>query len=263
MYKKVKIYIFSSLLLSLISTSSYSLAYFYEFDTNVGYLNSSSILVSISTIISILTIIWISSLFITINKNEVSSVTISYSLRTRIISFFTALAFIICFVLRFFQANIIFSNTTYICNFIGIFSSLYFLLIAFCTSESCINIKIISGIIPILFSALTITENHLNLFITMNSPIKTSLILAMMSIMLFMLYEIRSLANRQSRPKGFLANSIIASLLLPMFSIPYIAVYIINKDTVRRIFVLFSVGSKIGDEGSFTLIFRKIFFKLL
>lgn len=227
MYKKIKIYVSSSLALTVFSTLLYIISYLISFDTNVGYLNS-GFFTSVSLAISLLTIIWITTLFKVIPKSKLECNFINYSTRTRIISL--AVAFIISFlnIYNFIDSN----NTTYSSSSaaLGIISSLYFFAIFFRCFKSHINIQAILGIFPILFSTITIIEIHLNTFVTMNSPLKISIMLSSMSIMMYMLYEMRLLANKP-HPRCFIVVSLISSLLLSVCTIPFVILYYTNNFT--------------------------------
>ena len=87
------------------------------------------------------------------------------------------------------------------CLVLGALSALYFLLVALRTKKAGSG-RVLAGFIPIFWAVVSMSEAYTNKLVAMNNPVKISFMMATLVVMLFMLYELRYLLER-GFPRAF------------------------------------------------------------
>jgi hypothetical protein len=229
---KIKIYVFSSLILSLIAALLFTAAYFISFDSYIGYFSTSAILPGIAMSVTLLTLAWIFSSLLIIPKNSVRTDAVPYGKGSKFTSAVCFAGFVIYTLYR-----LIFSRTiatvpgllTFFCIIAGALASIYFLMTAL--NKGSASARVYAGFAPEFWAALSMTEAYLNKNIAMNNPFKIAQMMAMLSLMLFMIYELRFLLGR-AMPRLFLAFALAGVLVSSVFIIPFLAVSLIGTYTL-------------------------------
>lgn len=220
---KIKIFVFSSLVLSLISALLYTAAYFFSFDSYIGYFISSAILPGIALSVTLLTLSWIFSSLIIIPAGSVRTGEVPYGKGSKFMAGVTFAGFALYALYRFIFASTIPTVPgllTFFCIILGALASIYFLMTALDKGGSS---RVYAGFAPVFWAALSMTEAYLNKNIAMNNPFKISQMMAMLSVMLFMVYELRFLLGR-GMPRLFMALATAGVLVSAVFIIPFLAV---------------------------------------
>ncbi len=227
--KNIRIYVFSSLLLTLISTLLFSFAYLFNFDSVIGYFNSSSFVPRWATLMTVLTFFWILTSLVAIKKGELRANLPPSSTGSNIFAGISFTGFSAYSLYRLFMNRTvetvpqILSNA---CILFGALSSIYFLLVALKKKDS--SGLIFSGFAPIFWAALSMTEVYVNKNIAMNNPIKISYMMAMMSFMLFISFELRFRLER-GMPRLYLIFSLIGVLVSSIYVLPFATLALTDK----------------------------------
>ena len=225
---KIKIYFYSSFIAVALTTIGYILSFMFAFDTPIAYFSGNSPLPYIAKYLLIFTVVWIFTLFISIPKGKLCGTPPTVSELSRTASIAVSVGFIICSIFRLIFVPA--SALATICTAMTLLSSVFFALNAiFPRSQN--NIRALFGIVVILWAAIAMTEAYVNRFVTMNSPIKILLMLSMMSVMFFMLYETRYLTER-SLPRAYAVSTLIGICLSTVLSLTFIIMYITGTYTV-------------------------------
>ena len=224
---KVKTYFFSSFATSALTAIMYCICSLFAFDITVAYFSSTSLLPYIAKYLLIITIIWIFSILLFIPKNKLSITTPPHSLASRILSVATAVSFILYIALRLLISSNGFmtpTTTFFICNGIALISAAFYLLNVRITLIKS-SIRAVLLFPTILWATISMTEAYSNQRVAMNSPIKIMLMLSMMSIMFFALYETRYLVGRPF-PRAYAISVLSGICLSGAFSISFIVMLV-------------------------------------
>lgn len=222
---KIRVYFFSSLFLAVVCAVLYILSYLTAFDSDIGYFRADAFLPFMAKAVLTVTLIWLASAFVFIPKGTITASMPQRGIFTRIISLLCAAAYAAYAVCRVFigSATVIYSKPiTFICTLLAFLSVLYFVFSAIGNTGQ--NTMILLGFLPIFRAALSMTEAYINNLVAMNSPVKVSLMLSMMSIMIYMLYELRYRADRPF-PRAFAVFALAGICINAVFSIPLIINY--------------------------------------
>lgn len=226
---KLKVYGYSAIALSISAVVLYIISYFCFFDDYIGYFSSSSFIPTIAGILLAVSCVWFLTLFVFIPKNQLKAGAVGYSTASRSVAAALAFGFIAFVIVRVFLPDLLLSGAhptsatiQNITNIFALVAALYFIFIAAGKSDRPI-IQLFLGFAVILWAALSILEAYTNNFVTMNSPFKLLLIISMMSVMLFLLYELRSIAGC-AYPRAHFAFTITGVLMTLVFSLPFIVV---------------------------------------
>lgn len=241
---KIKTYVYSSIALSALLTALYSLSYLLAFDADIGYFSSTSILPIIAGKILIVSLIWVFTLFIFLPRAGSSDKPLEMRSGTRVSAAFAAAALALyalwrlifdgnalldaarafySLLRRLFDGNAILFDAPILplaAVPLAALAAFYFLLIALRGSRLTHAVTG-AGYFVIFWATAAMTEVYTDQFVAMNSPLKISFMTAMMSLMLFMLYELRYLIGR-SKPRAYLVSTLAGIMLNAVFSIPVI-----------------------------------------
>lgn len=217
---KFKIYGYSTLILAAFCTVLYTLSFLMAFDRDIGYFSGASILPTLSRAMLGVTLVWILSSLLLIPRSPKTTDPLPYRLTTRIAAGILAAAFAAYAVYRFlFDGDTIIVSPLLPIAAIALagLSVIFFLLIIFIGNRMPQN-SASAGFSVIFWAAVALAEIYTNQYIAMNNPIKVSFMTSMMSIMLFMLYELRFILGR-AQPRAFLVTNLTGILLTALYSV--------------------------------------------
>jgi len=230
---KIKIYIFSSLVLSLICALLFTAAYLISFEPYIGYFKTSAFLPVLATTITLVTLVWFFSSLILIPKSAVKADAPQYGKSSKLTAGICSAGFAVYTLYRLFMLNVVATVPlllTQACILLGALSTLFFLFIML-NKGTGISCKIYAGFAPIFWAAVSMTEAYVNKNIAMNNPFKITQMMAMMSFMLFMVYELRFLLGR-GMPRLFMIFTLVGTLVSSVFIIPFLVVTIAGTYTL-------------------------------
>ncbi len=220
---KVKIYFYSSLVLSAIVTVLYVICSLIAFDAHIGYFSTYSPLPFIAKYLMAFNIIWIVSMLLFIPAKKLSPSYPSYSALSRITSATVFAGFVFYGISRLISATnnqMAATPLFFMCLITAALSSLIFLFNVI-NPAVCNNRRSILTTPIILWATLSMTEAYSNQFVTMNSPFKIMLMMSMMSIMLFALYEARYLSG-YPYPRAYAISVLVGICASSAFSVSFI-----------------------------------------
>jgi len=220
---KVKMYFYSSLALSAITTVLYVICSLIAFDANIGYFSTHSPLPFVAKYLIAFNIIWIVSMLVFIPADKLSPSYPRHSIASKVTSAIVFAGFVFYVIIRLLPVatNQIAATPLFlICTVAAAVSSIIFLF-NIIRPAVCNNRRSILTVPVILWATLSMTEAYSNQFITMNSPFKIMLMMSMISIMLFALYEARYLSG-YPYPRAYAASLLISICVSSVFSVTFI-----------------------------------------
>lgn len=220
---KAKMYFYSSLALSVITTALYVICSLIAFDANIGYFSTHSPLPFVAKYLIVFNIIWIVSMLVFIPAGKLSQNYPNYSTASRITSAIVFAGFVFYVITRLLPIathQIAATPLFLICTLAAVVSSIIFLFniirpTVYSNRRSILTVPII------LWATLSMTEAYSNQFVTMNNPFKIMLMMSMISIMLFALYEARYLSG-YPYPRAYAASLLISICVSSVFSVTFI-----------------------------------------
>ena len=235
MLKKLKIYFISSFALTLICILIYIVCIMFAFDTPIAYFSKSSPLPYVAKYLLMLSLIGVGTMLFIIPKNSLSCSAPQHSKSSRIGAALIAVSFIIYFALRFLISSNGYlqpTNLFFACEALAIISAIFYLMTAITPLKES-STRAILLIPTILWAATAMTEAYTNRFVTMNSPMKLFLLLSMMSIMFFALYESRYLIGRPL-PRAYAVSTLIGACLSSVFSTSFLIMQLSGKHSIME-----------------------------
>ena len=233
MLKKLKIYFISSLVLTSICILIYIMCVLFAFDAPIAYFSNSTPLPFIAKYLMIFSAIGVISLLFLIPKGSLVDSAHPHSKASRVSAALIAISLIIYSALRFIISSNGFLQPTklfFACTGLAIISAIFYIMTA--VSPATTNpTRVILQITTIIWAAATMTEAYTNRYVTMNSPIKLLLLLAMMAIMFFSLYEARFLIERP-HPRAYAVAVLLGVCLNSVFSISFLVMQISGKYSI-------------------------------
>ncbi len=238
---KLKLYLHSTLILSAIAIVLACLSYAFAFDRGVGYFNLISPLPYIFGALCIITAIWLISSFFAIPKNVLdgaSPTTLTVNIASTPLALSAAALGALMLVAYFLISakNIfgdIFPSYTVgnsvlliICGVFLIATAVYYAFLWFDHGDRGEIVALIGFSLPIA-SLLLVAVTHFDMHTAMQSPIKLSFQFAMLSFMLFSLYELRTHLGKP-RPRLYFFFAALTVLLSGIASFPLIVAYILG-----------------------------------
>ncbi len=219
---KLKVYFYSCMSLGLISVAMYTLSYLFDFDTDINYF-SGGVLSTLSLTLMLLTLIWTASAFVFIPRSVMTD-KISRGLFTRISSLTLAVSHLAYAIIRILNFDEI-SLFGYIVIAFAFASAISLLLYARYTVPVPIGALLL--FFPLFRAAGAMVEFYLDISIPMNSPIKIFQMIAALSFVLFILYEMRYCVGA-ARPRAFFISALVSALFTALFSIPFLIISILG-----------------------------------
>ena len=222
--QKVKIYSLSAIVLTAIAVLWRSINFLFFFDTTVDYFQSSPSHTGLLTLWT-LTVIWLLSAIIFIPRHAFSpkarTETGRASRCTGLICAATTAASFFFFreCITFYIAN------ARLYNLLAIFSLLGALYFAFrFLGDTPPAYRALTGYLTIIWFAMMLCATYLNLYVAMNSPFKLTLHLAILSVMLHLLEDVRADTDHAFRITQ-LSFTLIAAFHCAMASIPVLIAF--------------------------------------
>ncbi|NLW73557.1 MAG: hypothetical protein GX057_01485 [Clostridiales bacterium] len=218
---KIKIYVYSSLILSLICTLLYCTSYLFFYEADIGYFKSSALLPVISGALTVTSVVFMLTAFITIPKGTLPAAAVTYGRPSKLAASVCAAGFLgyAAFRLLSLQNEPTASPPlTLSCIILSALSAPFFLIIAF-RSNNAGGGRVFAGFFPIFWVAVAMSESYTNKLVAMNNPVKVSFLMAALAVMLFMLYELRYLLGR-GMPRAFLVFTLAGIHVLAVFAVP-------------------------------------------
>lgn len=216
-----KVYFYSTLICTAILSTIYSLSFIVSFDTPIAYFSANSILPHIAKYLFLCTIIWILSIFISIPKNSLIKTQCTASFMSKFSSVFVAISLLAYAVTKILATSA--SKLSIIEIIMAILSAAYFAGNIITSWKN--NFRVTLGISVILWATASMAEAYINRFVTMNNPIKILLMLSMMSIMFFALYEIKCLTC-SSAPRAYVASTLANICISVTFAVSFLIIYV-------------------------------------
>ena len=218
---KIKVYIYSSLFLTLICSLLFCVSYLFFFDPEIGYFSIYAPLPVISGALTVASLAFILTAFITIPKGAITAAPVPYGSASKLAASALAVGFLGYPAFRLLASRgetVVSPLLTLFCLVLGALSALYFLLVALRTKKAGSG-RVLAGFIPIFWAVVSMSEAYTNKLVAMNNPVKISFMMATLVVMLFMLYELRYLLER-GFPRAFLVFTLAAILVLAVFTLP-------------------------------------------
>ncbi len=192
------------------------------FDSDIGYYQAGKILPILSYAVPIVAVV-ATIAFCFIPKIRITAIDACDTLYTRVCAILPALgfaAFSVIYILSLVeysdsQMQIPFSFI--LCAICSVVSFVFFVL-KFLGKQANIAI-VICGILTVLWLVLALAQSYFDVFVTMNSPLKTVFHFACLAAMLLILCELR-IGIDKTRTKLHLFASSAAIILLPLSAIP-------------------------------------------
>ncbi len=253
---KLKVYLYSSLILTALAIVLCSLSYVFSFDATVGYFNSNTPLPYILSALCLLALLWFLSSLFMIPKNVLdgaSPTTITVNIAATPICICSLLLGSLMIISYFF---ILSGNTIgdlffgfagektlllIACGIFLVIAAIYFTILWF-TQDSYGEINALVGFSVPFACILLVAIAYFDLFVTMNSPVKIGFQLAMISFMIFFLFELR-VALGKAKPRAYFFFAMTAMLVSGIASIPQIIAFIAGKlnNTTYLLYAVFSL----------------------
>ena len=256
---KLKVYLYSALILAGLEIILFTFSYIFAFNEEAGYF-SSSLLPLFASTLCLISIVWFSSTGIFVPKKALdgaSPTTLTVSIAaTPLLLCELALGVILSIASFTISRNNIFGkllpgyvvgsnlpNLTPLLLISGallIVSAIYLAMLWFSQKKSS-EIKVLVGFALPISSLLLAAIAYLDFFVTMNSPIKLSFQFAILSFMLFSLFELRVHLGK-TKPRAYLSFAMIAMMLSGIASVPQIFAFAVGKfdDTMYLLYAILS-----------------------
>lgn len=218
---KIKIYVYSSLILALICTLLYCASYLFFYEPDIGYFKSSALLPVISGALTVTSVVFILTAIITIPKGALPAASVTYSRLSKLAAAVCAAGFLGYVAFRLLAHQNEPTVSPLLTLWVIILSALsapFFLIVAFRTKNAGGG-TVFAGFIPIFWAAVAMSEAYTNKLVAMNNPVKVSFLMATLAVMLFMLYELRYLLGR-GIPRAFLVFTLTGIHVLAVFAVP-------------------------------------------
>ena len=226
--QKVKIYTFSAVILIAVAILLRTINYLCIFDSEILYFSNHP-LHTIYQTLTVLTVLWLLTMLIFIPRYSFSTKTsVTHSIFSRCLALFCGL---VVFASFFFFRNCI----NYYVGHVKFYRMLvlftipcaaYFLM--HFSEKASKAVRSLCGYAALIWMGLLLSVTYLNLFVTMNSPFKVTLHLALIALMLHILEDIRASVGRSFRIHGY-AYTLIAILLCGVASFPVIIGYLTER----------------------------------
>lgn len=225
----IKAYFCSILISTAIVTAIYALSFIFAFDTPIAYFSTNSPLPNISKYLLLCIIAWTLSIFVFIPKNSLTQNQPSISLASKIASGLAATSFLFCAISKLLSPPL--STLSIIVTVLSFLSSAYFICNVIAPSQN--NLRAVLGISVILWATASMSEAYINRFVTMNNPVKILLMLSMMSIMFFMLYEIKYSVSKPM-PRAYAASILISICISCTFAVSFLIICVSGIYVVKE-----------------------------
>ena len=252
---KLKVYLYSCVILSIIAMLVSSICYITAFDTSEGYFYAKAPLPYVFIVLCVLAVVWFASSLFTVPKNELngaSPTTVTVNIASAPLFACSATLGIIMtvsyFVLIFHGQNFFTElfpsykiNHSLLLLVAGIFllvSAAYYAVLWF-NQDRHGEINALIGFSLPLGALLLIAVTYFDLHTTMNSPVKMSFQIAMIAFMIFSMYELR-IALGKPKPRAYFFSAMVTVLLTGTASFPQILAFIFGKLT-NTAYLLYSI----------------------
>ena len=241
LFSRYRLYLIGVGALTAIALLLRTLALFLCFDIEIGYFSTDSFLIYFLYIIEALSAIACFSLLFLIQKGELPKKRAPLSKSSSIATALCALAFAAAAVFLLTQIKVlpcptIFTTLAAICAGIG---AVYFALQYFGKQSSSVSL----GYGVILAAALLLSVTYFDRYTQMNAPHKVGLHLCLLSIMVFMLYELRTLIGR-ALPRALCVTSALCFFFCTVVGVSGVIAFIagVYTDPLYFIIDLLAVG---------------------
>ena len=234
MFKKLKTCFVSSLVLTSICVLMYVSCVLFAFDTPIAYFSANSPLPYIAKYLLIFSSVGVGALFFLIPKGSIPCPTPpQHSIYSRISSAVIAVCLLISIILRFSISSNGYLQPTklfFACAGLASLATIFYLMTAISPHSQSAK-RAILQVAAILWAASAMTEAYTNPYVTMNSPFKILLLLSMMSIMFFSLYEARFLITRPY-PRAYAVSVLVGTCLSSVFSVSFLVMQLSGKYSI-------------------------------
>jgi hypothetical protein len=224
---KLKVFYFSSLILTAICVALFTLSMFIAFDTGTEYFNTKSPITHIQTLIAVISVLFFASTAFFIPKNTLPEGSPSGVILTVFSSLVCGFIYISNTVLSYTSVQNV-AGINNISKYIflammasGLIAALYFIYSALAPDSKGLALKVFSAIFVIVNLILTIIYEHLDYFVPINSPRKVLLFLSFVFVSMFIVQELRFKAGI-AQPRAYFFFAASSMLLCGTMSVSHL-----------------------------------------
>lgn len=246
---KIKVFYFSSIILTVICIALFTLSMFIAFDTDVEYFRTDSPITHIQTMIAVIAVLFFASIAVFIPKCTLPEGAPSGVILTVFSSLVCGFIYISYTVLNYTSSyNVAGMNDMSKYIFLammasGLIAALYFIYDALAPQSKGLAIKTISAIFVIANLILTIIYEHLDYFVPINSPRKTLLFVSFVFAAMFIVQELRFKAGI-FQPRAYFFFAASTMLLCGTLSVSHLIAHYagVLKDSSFLIYYLIALA---------------------
>ncbi len=215
---------------SVLCTALRIISTLFFFDTDIGYYQAGKVIPILSYIIPIAAII-AAMAFCFVPKIRITAIDAYDTVYTRICAIIPTLGFAtfsvvyILSLVEYSEAQLQIPFSFILCAICSVASCVFFVL-KFLGKQANIAI-VICGILTVLWLVLALAQSYFDVFVPMNSPLKTVFHFACLAAMLFTLCELRMGVDK-TRTKLHIFASASAVILLPLSAIPSLLAFVLD-----------------------------------
>ncbi len=246
---KLKVFVYSTLGLTLLCVVLFTLSMFLSFDADVGYFAKSPI-TGIQNALVIVSVIFFVSILFLIPKGVLPCETPSGNRLNQFSSLFCGLVFIggmiITFLSTYKSTSDLSSsqkNLFIVIVVSGLMASSYFIYDALSAEKKGLALKVAAAIFVIITLLFSVIFEHLDLFVPINAPRKTLLFLSFVSASVFIIQELR-FKTGIGQPRAYVIFGSATTLLGAVMSIPSIIAHYagVFKDSSFLVYYLIGLA---------------------
>lgn len=222
---KLKVFVYSTLGLTLLCVALFTVSMFVSFDKDVGYFAKSPI-TGIQNALVIVSVIFFASIMFLIPKGSLPCEDLKSNRLTQFSSLLCGLVFIGCMIIAFLSTNKnaaglsrLQKNIFIISVISGLIASVYFIYDAIVSDKKGTAIKVVAAIFVLVNLIGTIIFEHMDLFVPINAPRKTLLFLSFVAASVFIIQELR-FKTGIAQPRAYVFFGSVTTLLCAVMSIP-------------------------------------------
>lgn len=242
---KLKVFYFSSLILTAICIVLFTLSMFIAFDTDTEYFNARSPITHIQAVVAVISVLFFASAAFFIPKGTLPEGSPSGVVLTVFSSLVCGFIYISNTVLSYLSMkNVAGMSDTAKYIFLammasGLIAALYFIYDALSSSKKGLALKVFSAIFVIANLILTIIYEHLDYFVPINSPRKVLLFLSFIFASMFIVQELRFKAGI-GQPRAYFFFAASSMLLCGTMSVSHLVAHYagVLKDSSFLIYYL-------------------------
>ena len=244
---KLKVFVYSTLGLTLLCVALFTISMFVSFDADIGYFARTP-LTGIQSTLMIVSVIFFACIAFLIPKGSLPCEDVKGNRLTQFSSLLCGLVFIGITVLNFLStynsaAGLSDSqkNVFLIISVSGLLSSIYFIYDALASDKKAIAIQVISSIFIFINLLCTVISEHVDLFVPINAPRKNLLFLGCIATAMFIVQELKFKSGIH-QPRAYVFFGSAATLLFSVLSIPSLIAHYAGAFKDNSFLVYYIIG---------------------